>query len=80
MEEKIEVVESDLLEKINLCEKAIKENPNDYDAFMGWGNALRILAEIKTGKEADDLCEQASEKYMEALRLALSESRIIKLR
>ena len=40
-----------------------------HEAFYNWGNDLARLAKTKTGSEADDLFEQAFEKYRKAVDL-----------
>ena len=43
--------------------KAIELNPNEYEAYYNWGEALRDLAELENSKE---LYEASDEKFKKA--------------
>ena len=48
---------------------ATELNPKYSDAYYSWGLALCLLAETKSGTEAEELYEKTIEKYKEAIKI-----------
>lgn len=50
-------------------EAAIKLNPNDYNSYISYGEALVYQAKRKNGAEAYELYDKACEKYEAAVKI-----------
>ncbi|MBL7781540.1 MAG: SIR2 family protein [Saprospiraceae bacterium] len=50
-------------------EVAVELNPDLYQAFYNWGNALCKIAMSKSGKPDEKICYEAFEKYEKAINL-----------
>ena len=57
------------LEASKEYEAATELNPKDSDAYYNWGNALRDLAQSKSGIEAETLYNEVFEKYRQAIQI-----------
>jgi len=60
------------------CDKfaqAIRIEPEQYEAWYNWGNAIyeEAKAKVKSGGEANDLFAEAYEKYARAAQIKPSE-------
>jgi Tfp pilus assembly protein PilF len=52
-----------------LLERNVKDDPRDHESLNVWGTVLSVQAKTKSGAEADDLFEQAGQKYEAALTI-----------
>jgi tetratricopeptide (TPR) repeat protein len=75
--ETTESAEDLYLEALKKYKAAYGVNPEDLAVLNGWGIALALLAERKTGTEQDALYSEAFKKFRSALKIKPNESGVI---